>query len=105
MEHDLGPTVAWFAGRRDGVAWRGALRFSLPWLHQRKLLADPGAVTEVDGVRPDGQAIIGPMPGAKYTRSYNSEKKDLPWDERVGKTIPSVRYYLSRWLGNLDASP
>jgi len=42
-----GALVAWFAGRRDGIAWRGALRFSFPWLHQRKLLADPAAMTEV----------------------------------------------------------
>jgi hypothetical protein len=42
-----GAVVAWFAGRRDGIAWRGALRFGFPWLHQRRLLADAGAVTEV----------------------------------------------------------
>jgi hypothetical protein len=41
-----GSIVIWFAGPRDGVAWRGALRFSLPWLGQHRLLADPVAVTE-----------------------------------------------------------
>lgn len=42
-----GAVVVWFAGMRDGVAWRGALRFSLPWLHQRRFLADSNAVSDV----------------------------------------------------------
>jgi hypothetical protein len=42
-----GAIVVWFAGMRDGVAWRGALRFSFPWLHQRKFLADSSAVSDV----------------------------------------------------------
>jgi hypothetical protein len=41
-----GSVVIWFAGPRHGVPWRGALRFSLPWLGQHRLLADPVAVTE-----------------------------------------------------------
>ncbi|MEJ0071213.1 MAG: hypothetical protein WDO24_23480 [Pseudomonadota bacterium] len=42
-----GGVAIWFAGVRDGAAWRGALRFSFPWLEQRKFAADAGAVTEV----------------------------------------------------------
>jgi hypothetical protein len=42
-----GAVVVWFAGMRDGVAWRGALRFGFPWLHQRKFLADSTAVSDV----------------------------------------------------------
>ena len=42
-----GGVVVWFAGVRDGVAWRGALRFGFPWLHQRTFAGDAGAVTEV----------------------------------------------------------
>jgi hypothetical protein len=42
-----GGVAIWFAGPRNGVAWRGALRFDLPWLAQKGLLADPSAVSDV----------------------------------------------------------
>jgi transposase len=42
-----GGVVVWFAGLRDGARWRGAIRFTLPWLAERKVLADAAAVSEV----------------------------------------------------------
>jgi hypothetical protein len=42
-----GSVAIWFAGARDGARWRGALRFSFPWLSQRKFAADAGAVTQI----------------------------------------------------------
>lgn len=42
-----GGVAIWFAGARDGMRWRGALRFSLPWLAQRNFLADSSAVAEI----------------------------------------------------------
>ena len=42
-----GAVAIWFAGPRDGKPWRGALRLSFPWLHQRGYAADSSAVTEV----------------------------------------------------------
>ena len=36
----------WFSGIRDGLRWRGALRFNFPFLRDRKWLGDPVAVSE-----------------------------------------------------------
>lgn len=41
-----GGVEIWFAGRRDGVPWRGALRFEYPWLAQRRYAADSHAVAQ-----------------------------------------------------------
>lgn len=41
-----GGVVVWFAGPRDGMPWRGALRFDFPMLRDKKWLADANAVSD-----------------------------------------------------------
>lgn len=70
-----GAVTVWFAGSRDGVPWRGALRFEFPWLAQRRYAADSNAVAQAAlqllaaiGVKPRDQLPLIRRAGALAVR-------------------------------------
>jgi hypothetical protein len=51
----------------------------------------------------DQRTLYGPPIGGRYTGAYNANEGN--WASDVTDRIHDMRYYLPRWLGNLDALP